>query len=292
MPTTSIPAAPLTPHELNHDFEWRDHVGPFRVLTDEQAAQYDRGGFTVVRGAFSAEELGPVTAAIDALEAHLEAVLREHNGGTHFIYRADEITFTTHLVKQSQVVRDFVVHPVLLDLAADICGPDVRFYWDQSVYKKPGTTSPFPWHQDNGYAFLSPQPYLTCWIALTDATTANGCPWVVPGLHRGGTFHHELTDLGLVCFRDAAETGVEPVPVEVAAGDIVVLSTLTPHCTGPNDTDQVRKSYIAQYAPEGGAVIRREDDGSLSRTPADDPIRQFPILAGGRPVPVAPLTSE
>ena len=71
-------------------------------------------------------------------------------------------------------------------MCADLIGPDVRLYWDQAVYKKPGTESPFPWHQDNGYAFVEPQQYLTCWVALTDATEDNGCPWVVPGLHRRG----------------------------------------------------------------------------------------------------------
>jgi ectoine hydroxylase-related dioxygenase (phytanoyl-CoA dioxygenase family) len=289
MASTTTPISQLPLHELNHDFTWTDLTGPFRGFTDEQASQFDRDGFTVVRGAFSATQLEPVVAAIDALEAALEQALREHNGGKVFIYRADEITFTTHLVEQSQIVRDFVVDPVLLDLAYDVCGPDVRFYWDQSVYKKPGTTSPFPWHQDNGYAFLDPQPYLTCWIALTDATVTNGCPWVVPGMHRRGTYHHELTDLGFVCFTDPDQLGVDAIPVEVAAGDIVVLSTLTPHCTGGNETDAVRKSYISQYAPDGGVVIKREDDGTLSRTPADDPIRQFPILVGGQPVVVAPL---
>ena len=57
----------------------------------------------------------------------------------------------------------------------------MRLYWDQAVYKKPDTAAPFPWHQDNGYAYVEPQQYLTCWIALTDATEDNGCPWVVPG---------------------------------------------------------------------------------------------------------------
>ena len=38
--------------------------------------------------------------------------------------------------------------------------------------------------------------YLTFWIPLTDATEENGCPWVVPKLHRRGTLEHLTTDLG------------------------------------------------------------------------------------------------
>jgi ectoine hydroxylase-related dioxygenase (phytanoyl-CoA dioxygenase family) len=160
-------------------------------------------------------------------------------------------------------------------------GPDVRLYWDQAVYKKPGTESPFPWHQDNGYAFVEPQQYLTCWVALTDATEENGCPWVVPRLHRLGTLAHEYSDIGFVCLREPADA----VPVPAAAGSIVVFSSLTPHSTGPNRSDGVRKAYIVQYAPHGAVVIRPEPDGGEGlRVPADDPDRQYEVLRAGRRV--------
>ena len=144
---------------------------------------------------------------------------------------------------------------MLADVCADLIGPDVRLYWDQAVYKKPGTESPFPWHQDNGYAFVEPQQYLTCWVALTDATEDNGCPWVVPGLHRRGTLAHEYSDIGFVCLRDPAR---RRAPCPCGPGSIVVFSSLTPHSTGPNRTAAVRKAYIVQFAPAGAAVVRPE----------------------------------
>ena len=150
------------------------------------------------------------------------------------------------------------------------------------MYKKPDTQASFPWHQDNGYAFVEPQQYLTCWIALTDATRDNGCPWVIPGLHRLGTLAHHLTETGLVCL----ENPPDAVAVPVKAGSIVVFSSLTPHCTGPNRTDQVRKAYIVQYAPDGAEVQMFDADGELQVYPADDARRQFPILREGQPVTV------
>ena len=165
-------------------------------------------------------------------------------------------------------------------MCADLIGPDVRLYWDQAVYKKPGTESPFPWHQDNGYAFVEPQQYLTCWVALTDATEDNGCPWVVPGLHRRGTLAHEYSDIGFVCLRDPADA----VAVPVRAGSIVVFSSLTPHSTGPNRTDEVRKAYIVQYAPDGAAVVRPEPGGPAQRVAADDEGRQYEVLRRGERV--------
>jgi ectoine hydroxylase-related dioxygenase (phytanoyl-CoA dioxygenase family) len=273
---TAVPAPP-SPHELNTVFEWCDHRGPFRVVSEEQARQYDELGFFVLEHALDQEELDALAAAIDPYEAEQEAALRALEGGRFFIARADEITFTTHLVTRSPLVRDFAASALFANLCADLIGPDVRLYWDQAVYKKPATESPFPWHQDNGYAFVEPQQYLTCWVALTDATEDNGCPWVVPGLHRLGTLAHEYTDIGFVCLRDPA--AARPVPV--SAGDIVVFSSLTPHSTGPNRTDAVRKAYIVQFAPDGAEVVRRGSDGSLTRIRADDAARQYAVLRGG-----------
>ncbi|HZM40351.1 MAG TPA: hypothetical protein VFB94_14610, partial [Acidimicrobiales bacterium] len=69
---------------------------------------------------------------------------------------------------------------------------------------------------------------------------------------------------------------------EVAAGGVVVFSSLTPHLTGPNLTGEVRKAYILQYAPEGATVLRGDPSGEpTERVPADDPVRQFPVLRHG-----------
>ncbi|HEV3266048.1 MAG TPA: phytanoyl-CoA dioxygenase family protein [Acidimicrobiales bacterium] len=270
-----------TPHPLNHDFEWAPLRPPFAALTAEQASSYDENGFFVLEDALDAATVAEVVDEIDPFERELEEQLRQLEGGKAFIARADEITFTTHLVTRSEPLRAFVSEPPLVDLCADLIGPDVRLYWDQAVYKKPDTNASFPWHQDNGYAFLEPQQYLTCWIALTDATEDNGCPWVVPGIHRMGTLRHVPTETGLVCL----DQPPSPVPAPVGAGGMVVFSSLTPHCTGPNRTDQVRKAYIVQYAPDGAEIIRDGDARTTQkRFSADAPDRQFEIIRGGRRV--------
>jgi phytanoyl-CoA hydroxylase len=264
---------------MNQGFEWRDHDfdAELRVLTRAQVDRFDRDGFFVLEDAFDPATVARMIAEIDPFEAELEALLRDA-GGKLFIARADEITFTVHLVTKSPWLRELTVSSPLVDLAHDLVGPDTRMYWDQSVYKKPGTQAPFPWHQDNGYTFVEPQAYLTCWVALTDTDETNGCPWVVPGMHRRGTLAHHLTDLGWVCF----DTETDAVPVPVRAGGIVVFSSLTPHCTGANHSDATRKSWIVQYAPEG-ATIHQADGSSIAATA---PARQYAVLRGGAREPL------
>ena len=264
-------------HHLNRDFEWKPHRGPFRVVSEAQARQYDEQGFFVFEDAFDAQTIRALTEAIDPIEAKFEQMIRDKFGGKALIARAGEITFTAHLVARSDVARAFTQHRFFVDLAHDLIGPDVRLYWDQSVYKKPGMEKPFPWHQDNGYTFVEPQQYLTCWVALTDATVDNGCPWVLPGKHHGGTYAHERSELGFVCAREPE--GAVPAPAR--AGSVVVFSSLTPHATGANRTDDTRKAYIVQFAPDGAETVR-EANGELVREQANAPERQYPILVGGR----------
>jgi len=244
------------------------------VLTESQAAQWDRDGYFLLRGALDATVVEALRGALDPFEERTTEWLRSQ-GGSALIADAEAITFTTHLVTRSPVARAFASDPVFSGLCGDVVGPDVRLYWDQAVYKKPEPVREFPWHQDNGYAYVEPQQYLTCWVPLVDATVENGCPWVVPGLHLLGTLRHWWTPVGFQCVTDPEGA----VPVEARAGDVVVFSSLTPHRTGPNTSSSVRKAYILQYAPDGAVAYR----GDAAEPEAqDDPDRQFPVRRGGR----------
>jgi ectoine hydroxylase-related dioxygenase (phytanoyl-CoA dioxygenase family) len=262
-------AGALRPHRLNVGFDWRGSSEAPRLLGAEQVRQYDEQGFFLYPNAFAPELMDEVAAAIQPFENRTEAFLRAQKDGRHLIARAGEITFTTFLVKLSPACRDFSRHAVFQGICHDLIGPAARLYWDQAVYKKPGAPEEFPWHQDNGYAFLEPQQYLTCWVALNDATEENGCPWVAPGLHRLGTLEHRPTPLGFECLTAPVEGAVA---VPAAKGDIVVFSSLTPHRTGPNLTADVRKSYILQYAGDGARVRKGGDEAGVLQ---DDPERQY-----------------
>jgi phytanoyl-CoA hydroxylase len=269
-------------HPWNEAFEWEDRATTPATLSPDQVRQFDELGFVVVPDLVDARSLAAVVAETDAFEAEADARLQGIDGGRVSIAETGAITFTVHLAARSAVLRDLTRRPSMVGLCADLIGPDVNLYWDQAVYKKPEKPRRFPWHQDNGYAFVEPQQYLTVWLALTDATVDNGCPWVVPGLHRMGTLQHTYVDpLGFECLSEPDGA----VPAEVAAGGGVVFSSLTPHLTGPNTTDAVRKAYILQYAPAGAEVLRGDPSAGppVVREPADAPDRQYPVLRGGAP---------
>ena len=259
-------------HPRNTEFTWQQPMPPYQLITPEQANAYRELGGFVLEDAFSDEELSLLLSALDPIEAEVNDRLASDSGNQPNIARANEIVFSAHVVLRSVEARTFAQHRVFAQLCHDLIGPRSRLYWDQLVYKRPGTVEEFPWHQDNGYTFVEPQQYLTCWVALTDATADNGCPWIAPGLHLEGTLAHKWTHLGFECLHNAPENA-QVMPLR--AGSIAVFSSLTPHRTGPNLTSQVRKAYILQYAPDGALVYPFNGDPES----ADDPNRQFLVAS-------------
>lgn len=267
------------PHPWSDGFTWHDHDRPPTTLTVEQVEAFDRDGFTVVPDAFDATTLAELDTAIAPGEERVRELLASLPGGRLSVAGVDTQIVAPHLVLQSDVLRAFCCHPLLVGICRDLMGDDVRLYWEQAVYKAPHSVEPVLWHQDNGYTFVVPQDYLTCWVAITDATLDNGCVSVVPGVHRDGTLRHVTTDIGQECWGDHDLA----VQVPVSAGSIVVFSSLTPHFTGRNLTGQVRKAYIVQYCHDGAVAHLPDRAGEMGPAlPQEDPDRQFPVLRDGQ----------
>ena len=255
--------------------------GPFTTIDERRAREYDELGFFVLPSVFSADELMRLDAAIEPGAAMVRGLLEQLPGGRLSVAGLDTQTVAPNMVATSDVLAAACRHPTLLGVCADVLGPDIRLYWEQAVYKQPHSAAPVLWHQDNGYTYVEPQSYLTCWIAITDATLDNGCISVVPGAHLDGTLAHQETPIGQECWGDWDRA----VDVPVRAGDVVVFSSLTPHATRENRTDEVRKAYIVQYVPDGAVARDPGPDGAQGPPrELDDPVLNALVLAGGRPV--------
>lgn len=241
-----------------------------RRLSAAERETFARDGYLRIENAIEAEALGRLAAELDPLEAAVAADLRQRRDGRLLIARADTIHFVYNPASRSPWLRRFVSGPPFDALAHDLLGPAVRFFWDQAVYKHSAAPRAFPCHQDNGYGFLDPEGYLTCWVALTDSTVDNGCPRVFPGLHRGGTYRHRQLEDGLALPLDWRDG----TPLEAPAGSVICFSSLLPHATGPNESGMVRKAYILQYTVEEAAYLR--GDPEAGPPTGREPVRDLP----------------
>jgi len=266
----------LVRHPRSKSFDWDAALrqpDPALAITQAQWESFSTGGFCVVDDILDADALRRVTAETDKACARADELLATLPDERYFIAERGAITFAPHIALESDVLLDVVLGEPLRGFVHDLVGEGARLYHDQAVYK--GTEKPrrFPWHQDNGYAFVHPESYLTVWIALTDASVESGCVWAAPGMQREGTLQHTYVEpLGWEVFADPP---VEPVAVPVPAGSAVMFSSLTPHLTGVNVSNSVRKAYIVQYVGPGAVRFNGPED--CDGTPLDDDV-QFPAI--------------
>src|SRR5436305_8085448 len=99
-------------HAWNRDFTWEPHTGPLHVVTTEQAKAYDEDGLFVLDDAIDPSTLAVVSAAIGPFEEKTTEFLRTQPDGKLLIAGAEAITFTTHLVTRSPVLRAFAGSPL------------------------------------------------------------------------------------------------------------------------------------------------------------------------------------
>lgn len=226
------------------------------ALSPDQLESMERDGFVVLERVFSAQDMDQLDQALEPFFQKNQAWVADA-GGTSGISRTGEIAFESHIAEHSPAVREFVRREEFVSLGQQLLGPDVDLYWNQIVYKCPETPRDFPWHQDDAYTPVSPSPYLTLWLAVSDATLENGCISVLPGSHREGLQPHEKTPLGLACH--SSDDPDQGIAVPVPAGSMIVFWSLTMHKSGPNTSDVMRKAYIVQLC-KGGTVYAESGD--------------------------------
>jgi len=202
----------------------------------ELGAFRERGWATLGR-VFSDAELAEISTAYDAALA--QPLRIGERGKSKFEYGP-------LLQLRSPLLRRFATSRALVEPLVALLGPDIRLYWDQAVSKPPGTGSETPWHQDNGYGEVEPAEYVTATLALDPMTAENGCLWVQPGSHRRGPVPHRDSGGFFQVGYEGPDTGV---PLELAAGEVAIFSSLALHRAGANPTAQPRRSWVIQFIP-------------------------------------------
>jgi len=229
-------------------------------LTPKQIDTYRENGFLAVPGFLDSEELERWRAwtqeAVDQRLASTKgASFAEslNNQADPDAYYAQVFTQCLKLLETHAGMRELLLDPRLGRMAAELAGVDgIRIWHDQALFKPP-FGNPTGWHLDNPYWSFSSRDAISLWVALDDATLANGCMWYVPGSHKTATWENSgignnMADL----FRVYPEwREIEPIGVPVPAGSAVFHNGLTAHGAGANMTNKPRRAMTCAYMPDG-----------------------------------------
>lgn len=137
----------------------------------------------------------------------------------------------------------------LAHLASDLGLVDAVALQSMYLCKPPRFGGEVGCHQDATFLYTEPLTVMGFWFALEDATIENGCLWAAPGHHRGPLRQrYDRMPDGSAGFVTLCEDPLpippdELVPLEVAAGTLVVLHGLLPHWSGVNTSARSRHAY-------------------------------------------------
>jgi hypothetical protein len=225
-------------------------------------------------------------------------------------------TLDTKGFQSSSYSNDYSYKKKASDLVTAVFKPhyekifkNYRAFGSAYLYKQPDTYSELPVHQD--WTIVDEEQYvaLNIWVPLIDVTSFNGALHVMPGSHYGVL--KPLRCPTLPMFFDGYEQLMiaNSIPMEVKAGEAVVLNQSIVHYSPPNKSDKIRIAITSgvmsatpkmnfHYCPDRSKneveVFEMEDDFLISFENFYEAILKRPLMGkslGMKPYNI-PLLNE
>lgn len=238
-------------------------------LSDRQLADYRSDGFVVVEDLVSAAELRALQERLREYthggrsreRIRVQTEPRVTRGELSVAHPGDGIRKIDGLVESDDLFQGLGRHPNVVRVLTRILGPDLKMFRNAVLLKPPEVGSAKGMHQDSPYWPIRPMELCSCWLAIDEATTENGCMGVIAGAHRGGALPHvHVTDDYVIAPRHYAAAARTLVPMPAGAG--LFFHSLLPHATEPNRSAHWRRAIALSYMsarsthtdPGGGPV--------------------------------------
>ncbi|MCL5005482.1 MAG: phytanoyl-CoA dioxygenase family protein [Acidobacteria bacterium] len=251
----------------------------YRILTDQEIAQFHRDGYVLARSLFDASEMELLHRAreIDsAMKENVHAV-DDREGGTVKLALWNEAG--------GDIYGLFSRSRRIVDSAERLLGGEVYHWHSKMVQKEPYVGGAWTWHQDYGYwyydACLFPE-MLSVMIAVDPANQENGCLQVLKGSHRLGRIDHNLgknaEQAGANLERvEAAKKVLELVYCEMEIGDALFFHCNLLHRSDQNRSPRPRWALISCYNLASNTPYKESRHAAyapLEKVP-DEAIKEF-----------------
>jgi ectoine hydroxylase-related dioxygenase (phytanoyl-CoA dioxygenase family) len=239
-------------------------------LTPAQVADFRRDGFLVVPDAVTPAQLAAmraeVAAWVEESRAHAAPFGRRPStagraatwGAEHSAERP-ALRRVNNPSDVSAAYRAVMEDAAVVDMVADLIGPDVKFHHCKINLKLPGARTEVAYHQDFAYTPHTNDDIVTALIFLDDIDERNGCLMVVPGSHLGPV-HLALRRRPLhraVAPAAEAEMKAASIPCPGPAGSVCLMHTKLLHGSQPNGSTASRGLYICVYTAADAMPIAR-----------------------------------
>ena len=179
-------------------------------------------------------------------------------------------------VDQHPALWEFAKDPSVVDLIADLLGPDIRFHSSKLNFKWSEGGDAVRWHQDIQAWPHTSFSVLTFGVYLDDTGPEQGPLTAIPGTHRGAIFDQFDDDgrwTGALSVRDTASLPAgSAVDMCGPAGTVVLLHCRVVHGSAANYSSRMRPLLLNVY----GAA------DALPMTPLPAPTTRTGLLVRGQ----------
>lgn len=245
------------------------------MLSDQQLEFYQQNGYLLIKDFATKQEVEQlrlqITTIIEESKVNENAIFSTKTKGKsdlkYFLESGDKIRcFYEDTSNDKSLTVNKVGHALHdLDPVFETFSYNKRFgiisrqlghqaptiLQSQYIFKSPGVGGEVIPHTDSTFLYTDPQTCIGAWIAIDEATTENGCLWVLPGSHK-----HPLKERYVVN-KERSDTSFVPMaenPPEwdfsnktaltAKPGTLVLLHGSVVHYSAHNHSKQSRHAYI------------------------------------------------
>lgn len=221
--------------------------------------EYNREGYTVIRGLFSPEEcLKFKKALLDEIEKGKKELEEETKAGGPKNYDREKRGDVPRGIHKGMLQDICYRNPYFMQIAKDerilahvrpLIGDKLVMYRSLSVFKPKGYPQPVGWHQDMAY-WKGTDKKVSVWISLDDVDGPTGAMKFVPRSHGELIKETEVqNEVFSIVLKDKHIDLSKAVTAETKRGDMVMFHSLVFHGSGENETGKDRYTLIYTYQP-------------------------------------------
>jgi len=228
---------------------------PARTMTEAERERFVEEGCCVVEGAVSPEWVARVKAAMEEM---IDASRQVDVSDDRFIPETGHSETSPRLRRLTSPVShhpafwEFASQSPAADVAADVCGPDVKFYHSKLNFKWPRGGQRFDWHQDiQAWPHTDYSP-VTVGLYLEDCGPEQGPLLAIRGSHKGKL--HSMYDKARNWVLRIPEEEMpegwrqDTVALTGPAGALVLLNCRVIHGSKGNESERMRPLLLNVYS--------------------------------------------
>lgn len=252
---------------------------PARTMSEATREQFVEEGCCVVEGVIPPEWVARVKAAMAEMIEASRAVAETDD---RFILEQGHSAQTPRLRRLNSPVAhhpefwEFASRSPSADVAADVCGPDVKFYHSKLNFKWPEGGHRFDWHQDIPAWPHTDYSPVTIALFIEDCGPEQGPMLAIRGTHKGKL--HSMYDAERNWTLKIPEENLpagwrdDRVALSGPAGSLALLNCRVIHGSEANRSARMRPLLLNVYSsadsfpyraqplpsPQDGAIVRGE----------------------------------